>query len=123
MIYFCGLIFNIWNYTFLSGYTEKYYGFAIKYAPTPITYESIFMIKIILTTLFFILYSLLGVLVRKIVIFLSPKTIACTQTTIKNVKKKSINSIEGQLVGQKLGRSGLKNLNLLKLYFEYSTLW
>ena len=81
------------------------------------------MIKIILTTLFFILYSLLGVLVRKIVIFLSPKTIACTQTTIKNVKKKSINSIEGQLVGQKLGRSGLKNLNLLKLYLEYSTQW
>jgi hypothetical protein len=77
-IYFVGLLFNIWMNTFVFNYIETYYLFIIDIAPKPLTEETIFLIKLVFTAIFFIVVSILGFIGQKVGQALSPQTLLCT---------------------------------------------
>lgn len=77
-IYFVGLLINIWMNTFLFNYVETYYLFIIDLAPKPLTEETIFLIKLVFTAIFFIVISILGFIGQKSAQALSPQTLLCT---------------------------------------------
>ena len=64
---------NIWVNTFLLGYVERHYTFIINAAPHPLTRESIFLIKLFFTVVFFIILMILSVVARKVALAVSPK--------------------------------------------------
>lgn len=83
-IYFFGLLANVWVNTFLLGYVEKYYIFLYTMAPKPLTRETSFMVRIVATAFFMIIFSVLGLIVRKIATAFSVQTLFSTHLSIKN---------------------------------------
>lgn len=91
-IYFVALVINIWMNTFLLNYIEKYYIFIIELAPKPLTEETIFLIKIVFSAIFFVGLSLLGFIALKAAQALSPHTLTRTFSLIQYAKdRNSIN--------------------------------
>jgi hypothetical protein len=77
-IYLIGCAINIWVNTFALNYIERYYHFVINVAPQPLTEESLFLIKLIFTVIFFIIISFLGIIGRKVALAFSPKLLVRT---------------------------------------------
>jgi len=92
-IYFCGLLANIWVNTFLLSFVENYYSFLYKWAPDPVTVETSFMVKILASAFFFLLYSLLGFVVRHIASSFSIQTLFSTFRLTQSGKETNTKAI------------------------------
>jgi hypothetical protein len=77
-IYFFGLLSNVWVNTFLLGYVEKYYTFLYGLLPNPLIRETSFMLKLVISAFFMILFGILGLIVNKIVAALSVQALFST---------------------------------------------
>jgi hypothetical protein len=82
VIYFVGGLVNIWVNTFVLGYVEQHYHFVINLAPHPLTRDTIFLIKIAFTVLFFAILNMLSYFARKGALAVSPKGLVGTLMTI-----------------------------------------
>ena len=92
-IFFVGVLVNIWVNIFMFEYVERNVHFVISISPPPLTEESVFLIKIITTSLLFIAVIILGKLGRVIAIALSPKYLIGNYVPIKIGRIRSTYSI------------------------------
>ena len=91
-IYYSGLVVNVWINTFLLDYVERYYIIIIKFAPEPITADTIFLLKTIITFIYLALLIIVSNLILKIISALSPKTLISNSLFIQNGSTKNTGS-------------------------------